>query len=90
MIEGWKKQASALQKAVTFDAKNSKIAQDSKACAAEDLQHRAQCVRACLYRSRSCTTKVVTAGYEAASYECDEVSKQAGVTADSLTPFRDL
>merc|ERR1719453_2359960 len=42
MIKGWKKQASALQKAVTFDAKNSKIAQDSNACATEDLQHRAQ------------------------------------------------
>jgi len=42
MIKGWKKRASALQKAVAFDAKNSKIAQDSKACAAEDLQHRAQ------------------------------------------------
>merc|ERR1719389_712366 len=42
MIKGWKKRASALQKAVTFDAKNSKIAQDSSACATEDLQHRAQ------------------------------------------------
>merc|ERR1719194_354640 len=42
MIKGWKKRASALQKAVTFDAKNLRISQDSKACAAEDLKHRAQ------------------------------------------------
>merc|ERR1719390_183877 len=42
MIKGWKKRASALQKAVALKAKNSKIAQDSNACATEDLQHRAQ------------------------------------------------
>merc|ERR1719163_2200719 len=36
MIKGWKKQASALQKTVAFHG------QDSKACATEDLQHRAQ------------------------------------------------
>merc|ERR1719172_414167 len=41
MIKGWKKQASALQKMVAFDA-NLKIAQGSKACATEDLQHRVQ------------------------------------------------
>merc|ERR1719182_1058999 len=41
MIKGWKKQASALQKTVAFDGK-LKIGQDSKACATEDLQHRAQ------------------------------------------------
>merc|ERR1719487_1947432 len=42
MIKGWKKQASALQKTVAFDAKNLRIAQDSTACATEDLHHRAQ------------------------------------------------
>merc|ERR1719214_87226 len=36
MIKGWKKQASALQKAVAFHA------QDSKVCISEDLKHRAQ------------------------------------------------
>merc|ERR1711988_589918 len=41
MIKCWKKQASALQKTVAFDA-NLKIAQDGKACTTEDLQHRAQ------------------------------------------------
>merc|ERR1719274_429712 len=38
MIKGWKKQASALQKAVTLE----KTSQGGQACATEDAQHRAQ------------------------------------------------
>merc|ERR1719224_97007 len=41
-LKAWAKQASALQKAVVSHAKDLKIAQDSKACTAQDLQHRAQ------------------------------------------------